>query len=152
MSESIPNSNECLHCMCSDAPKPKINCAVSECFGDWRPQKPNCYRFYEEGKCCSRSECLTDEQFGSVKTCSYDGKNYKYGEKIYPKEDSCISCICGEKWNQSDPLNSKACKRNECDFELESKWKEREGCTPIYHQKTCCPVDYHCRKFSQIIL
>jgi len=150
INQEVPVDDPCRQaCICVNSndlvnnSKPAIVCAEVECFGDLSIAPNNCYNFYEFGKCCStRRECPTPEELEDLDKCSYDGKVYKSGQRIYPKEDPCLECICNKDWNQNSPLNSTACRKLNCEFELNAMSKE--GCIPIYHKETCCPINYHC--------
>ena len=34
-----------------------------------------------------------------MSTCQYAGKTYKEGERFYPAEQSCLTCICKQGFN-----------------------------------------------------
>jgi hypothetical protein len=152
INDEVPVDNPCKrNCFCDknslNLSNPIITCANVECFEDLS-YRIDCYKFYEFGKCCStRRECPTNQELQDMNKCLYDGKEYKLGERITPRNDPCIECICNDDWNQRSPLNSSACRQINCDFELHPKFKD--GCVPIYHKHTCCPVDYHCRKYKK---
>jgi len=126
----------------------EIDCGIGiecpeEAFGV-KPQ-PDCYFFYERGKCCGRHECPNKlEAKRAPKVCKYKGKEYKLGQKIYPDEDVCKTCHCTEDWNDDNPLSSLACHKYRCEFELSRDFNS--GCLPIYHEGTCCPIEYKCPK------
>ncbi|KFM72005.1 hypothetical protein X975_26008, partial [Stegodyphus mimosarum] len=65
---------------------------------------------------------------------------YYEGEQIYPDEDPCLICLCNQNWTG---INSTSCRQHDCMLERDSR-KLKQGCIPIYHEKTCCPIDYHC--------
>ncbi len=77
--------------------------------------------------------------------CLYNDKTYQIGEKIYPNEDKCKTCICDENWNPNDSINNSGCYKVHCNLEID--YRLREGCIPIYHEQTCCPIDYYCREY-----
>lgn len=130
----------------SNCTKSQITCAYVECPSDFRPPEhnPNCFYVYEEGMCCPKRKCLKPEDSQRF-ICVYDGKPYRFGQKIYPKEDPCVECICEQSWDTQNPLNSGGCRKIKCDLQLNPHFKA--GCLPIYHEKTCCPIDYFCREF-----
>ena len=107
--------------------------------------KKNCYNVYEHGKCCATHQsCPSDYEMRKLKTCKYQDKKYKIGEQIFLKEDSCVVCICDEGWDEDEPTKSRGCTRVKCDLEIDMA--KKRGCIPIYHQGSCCPIDYHCRE------
>ncbi|GFT87804.1 uncharacterized protein TNCV_799181 [Trichonephila clavipes] len=65
---------------------------------------------------------------------------YYEGEQIYPDEDPCLICLCNQNWTG---INSSSCRQHDCMLERDAR-KLKQGCIPIYHEKTCCPIDYHC--------
>ncbi|CAG2118883.1 unnamed protein product [Medioppia subpectinata] len=122
----------------------------------------NCYNVYESGKCCAVSkksrlrespqllqrlrerEVLrradpVDEEF----VCQYNGKSYRLGEKIHPIDDKCKVCVCDQSWNSNKTSDNSGCRAVQCNLEVDRQL--RDGCLPIYHENTCCPVDYYCR-------
>ena len=110
-----------------------------------RPE-PNCYFAYERHQCCGHQICdnsLNPKR--EEKICRYKERQYKRGQQIYPDEDSCMICLCSEEWDDNNPLGSGACQKYSCEFELDKDYLS--GCLPIYHESTCCPIEYKCRKF-----
>ena len=149
--ENVENDNPCKQaCFCNqnldrnNVSHPELTCAHVDCFNNFRAPTPNCFTVWNDGECCSQEKCLNEEQMKTELKCVYKGKQYFSSQRIYPDEDPCLECVCNENWNQTNPLKSKSCKTTKC--EIQSK----EGCIPIYHEKTCCPIDYFCRKFSII--
>ncbi len=153
MGETIPTQNPCRICECRYVGRDvDIDCSVQiECPDETFGYKitTDCYGFHEHNKCCAREECPAKGIGRSVRTgkvCTYKGKQYRLGEKISTDGQKCMSCICSEEWNDRNPLDSYSCKKIECDLELSERL--RAGCTPVYHEDGCCPIDYNCRKFS----
>ncbi|KAG8177278.1 hypothetical protein JTE90_026726 [Oedothorax gibbosus] len=151
----IRTSNPCERCYCRQGwdknAAAEIVCAGAECFGDMRPLNDSCYQVFEQDHCCSSgTQCVPDDvelKSGDAvehppTTCEYGGRTYHPGQRIYPDEDPCLVCTCGEGWTgdvQTDPH----CRRHECT--LERKLKQlRSGCIPIYHEATCCPIELYC--------
>ena len=152
--------NPCRICECRDFGRrrgqvlPEIDCGVGiECpesaFG-LKPE-PNCYFAYKRDTCCGHQVCVdsTRRQLRE-KTCKYKNREYKLGQKIYPEEDNCKMCLCTEDWDDENPLKSGggggACQTYSCDFQLQKDFQN--GCLPIYHENTCCPIEYKCRELS----
>jgi len=151
--DTIPTQNPCRICECRYAGRDvEIDCSVKiECPVETLGQKrqTGCYGFHEHNKCCSRDECPAKKVGRNLrdgKVCTFRGKQYRLGEKISTIQQKCTSCICTEEWDDNNPLDSYSCRRIECDLELDKKLKA--GCTPIYDEDSCCPIDYNCREFS----
>ncbi|XP_015928720.1 von Willebrand factor C and EGF domain-containing protein [Parasteatoda tepidariorum] len=143
--EEIDVGNPCEICSCfgDDSNKHfEIECAHVECFNDNELElNSTCYNTYEANTCCSiGTKCLTDEANDKENVCDYNGKIYHYGEQIYPEEDPCQICICNKEWSG---IGGKSCSTIDCALDLDRKELE-EGCIPIYHEATCCPIEYHC--------
>lgn len=149
----MPVANPCRpNCYCDpkyDAKNishPKIECAyfANDCVSNFgAPIPPNCYEVPEEGQCCSKQFCPEGDE-AKVK-CRLEGQEYGLHQTMYPQSDPCVTCKCDQQWNQSLPLSeNKNCKQIECD--IESDYRFKQGCIPIYHQGVCCPISYHCRK------
>ena len=116
------------------------------------------------GKTCtsSRFECafnltkgprLFFSEFSDAKPynkiCRYGGRLYQLGWNIAIDGDPCLNCICDERWDDRNPLESLSCKRTDCEPDLQIKLKS--GCLPRYASTECCPVDYYCRMYSKSI-
>ena len=115
-----------------------------DCFGNYKTQTLNCYNVYETGQCCPKEVCISEGQVEHK--CNYRDNWYRLGQKFRTIEDNCMECTCDDMWNnQTDPKSSNSCKKIDCDLESNNKFKA--GCLPIYHEKTCCPIDFHCRKY-----
>ncbi|KAH9403467.1 hypothetical protein TYRP_015358, partial [Tyrophagus putrescentiae] len=106
---------------------------------------PGCHFTYRHDECCGKQLCPDELPVDDIKVktvCRYRGKEYKYGEKIYPEEDTCKKCICDEQWNNHDPVGSKSCVQVRCTGYLKEEITRK--CTPIYRADGCCPIDYIC--------
>ena len=88
--------------------------------------------------CAAQFKCDTDRE--SLGTCSLDGKLYRHGEKIFPKKEPCLACLCQAGWDGS--LTAPACEPVDCGLGLSSKL--RRGCEPVYRDGECCPTDWIC--------
>ncbi|GIX90423.1 uncharacterized protein CEXT_548651 [Caerostris extrusa] len=144
--EDIDTGNPCQICSCQqdwDDKGVDIQCISVECPSVFAPPlNDSCRAVYEEGKCCSvRTDCDTeaDEQ-KPVQTCEHGGKTYRLGEKIYPEEDPCLICRCTEEWTG---ILGNSCKVHDCALERDRK-QLLKGCLPIYHEATCCPIEFFC--------
>ena len=149
--ESVPHRDPCQHCVCINSTSgPMMSCAISECFNSWTALQPNCYRKYTEGKCCPEIVCVPENQ--SLSTCEHEGNIYNFGDYFSPEGDPCHNCLCDERWNSSSNNNSSkqlldtVCTRLECHFDFDRP--ENRGCVPVYSEKACCPMYFHCRKLG----
>lgn len=139
--QNVPHNDPCQHCICINSTSgPMLSCAISECL-ETVDVKPNCYSKYVDGKCCPETICKEDNStFG---TCLFEGNAYRFGEYFTPIDDPCYNCVCDERWNSTkDPLETQ-CRRIECTFDNDRP--EHKGCAPVYSDKSCCPIYYHCR-------
>lgn len=89
-----------------------------------------------------------EDKVKELAKCELEGKTYKEGEKIYPENSSCHTCLCTKGFNSSVPIESnKDCKKVDCGIELRNLNRLQSGCVPIYYGKSdCCPIDFRCRK------
>ncbi|UYV81803.1 hypothetical protein LAZ67_20002499 [Cordylochernes scorpioides] len=142
LGESVPTSNPCRLCSCRQdfsTGLPSLSCISKECPHNFRPYPPGCYGIYVPERCCPvRTQCNGEEE--AVATCELDGQTYQLGQKMYPRDSECQTCICTEDW---DPVNRTGCSVVECLLETQLHYLRR-GCVPVYHDKVCCPIDYHC--------
>ena len=147
--DNVPHREPCQHCMCINSTNgPMLSCAISECFNSWTPIEPNCYRKYIDGKCCPEIVCSPPNQ--TLATCDFEGNLYHFGDNFSPENDPCYNCICDQRWNQTkSPLES-VCTRTECHFDFERP--ENKGCVPVYSDKSCCAMYFHCRKLIIYLL
>ncbi|KAG8191139.1 hypothetical protein JTE90_016653 [Oedothorax gibbosus] len=144
----IPTSNPCESCSCTAdyfTQAATISCSTTECPSVYSktPLPDGCHYVYKENQCCPTSvECPTGQKDNiyQVPSCEYKGKMFYEGEQIYPDEDPCLVCLCSSNW--TGPQGA-TCRRHDCMLERDSR-KLKQGCIPIYHEKTCCPIDYHC--------
>ncbi|CAG2118945.1 unnamed protein product [Medioppia subpectinata] len=94
----------------------EIDCGVGiecleEAFG-LKPE-PNCYFAYERDR--SAPTLPEPKTSPNDKVCTYGGRQYRRGERIYPDEDNCKICHCDEHWDDSNPLS---CHRHQCEIQL----------------------------------
>ncbi|XP_023233209.1 kielin/chordin-like protein [Centruroides sculpturatus] len=138
---SINTGNNCQKCQCvrNSESKAYIACAGVECPHNFRrpPISKGCRLVYEENHCCpTKTECDLEK----LPKCELNNKTYYLGEHIYPEEDPCLICLCDKDWKG---LKSKSCRKIDCIFERKFDLLKR-GCIPVYHEKTCCPIEYYC--------
>ncbi|CAL1282359.1 unnamed protein product [Larinioides sclopetarius] len=144
----IPTTNPCETCTCATdyfTQAASISCTTTECPAVYSqtPLPEGCHYVYKEDQCCPTSvECPTAQKDNmyQVPACEYKGKMFYEGEQIYPDEDPCLICLCNQNWTG---INSSSCRQHDCMLERDAR-KLKQGCIPIYHEKTCCPIDYHC--------
>src|SRR5699024_2028072 len=117
-------------------------------FNAWSTIQPDCYRKYTEGKCCPEIVCAPPNQ--TLPTCAYEGNVYQFGDYFSPRGDPCHNCLCDERWNQTETPLESVCNRIECHFDLDRP--ENKGRVPVYSEKACCPMYYHCRKCGRLVL
>lgn len=159
INERIPNPDEpCRVCRCRK--RQFYNGTITKSYGEIdcslfvecpemvfgvKPKRESCHFAYRHDQCCGTEIC-TDELPREDKrvrtTCKYRSKSYKYGEMIYPEENSCMKCICDETWNEHDPASSGGCKARQCSAFLQENILQK--CTPIYRIDGCCPIDFMC--------
>ena len=147
--ERVQHRDPCQHCICTNSTNgPMMSCAISECVNSWTPLKPNCYRKYIEGNCCPEIVCGDGQ---NQTTCSLDGQVHNFGDYFSPQGEPCINCLCDEGWSQTNtPLESSSCTRVECYFDFDRP--ENKGCVPVYGEKSCCPMYFHCRTYFILLI
>lgn len=131
-----------------------------------------CYYAYQIGTCCGQLRCnsqnISSHENSSPfinttatqsndsattatsppVTCEFENKTYLEGNKMFSNQTelSCSYCICTPAFKSNKFGQGPDCARIDC-VSVEMEQRLRAGCTPIYHQKGCCPIDYHCRKY-----
>lgn len=125
-----------------------------------------CYFAYQLDQCCGQSTCQTNQTAAAPTaavaataatvlptSCSFEGRRYLPGQRIYSDEQhlSCNYCICQAGFDPASFGTGPACTRIDCNS-VEMEQRLRAGCTPIYHQRGCCPIDYHCRESADRVL
>ncbi|XP_014255962.1 uncharacterized protein LOC106670289 [Cimex lectularius] len=98
---------------------------------------------YSHDKCCA----LISDKDPSVTEdtkCMYHGKEYYKGQRFYPEEEPCLSCICdkGFKGELKEPW----CQRIKCNTFLHYLSKVRNHCIPLFTSSNgCCAIyDFRC--------
>uniref|UniRef100_A0AB38ZEV4 Venom fibrillin 1 n=1 Tax=Oncocephalus sp. TaxID=2944721 RepID=A0AB38ZEV4_9HEMI len=130
--------------------KARWSCVDIECPELFHRQQDCKYLYDGHEKCCSTSKICGDEQVSG--TCTYAGKTYVHGEKFYPNEDKCKTCICGEGFNGS--LTEPWCETISCNLYLHYLNYIREGCLPTYYETdSCCPIPvWRCPKLGDTVI
>ncbi|XP_013794690.1 kielin/chordin-like protein isoform X2 [Limulus polyphemus] len=147
LGQEIVVTDPCRKCTCQQGYTPEdgavLGCVSVDCPELLSPPlKPGCYHIYDKESCCSvRTACdFENNQQSQRATCKHNDKTYELGQRIYPDDDNCLTCICTTEWSG---LNSASCRKVDCLLE-EHLPQLRRGCLPIYHANNCCPIDYHC--------
>lgn len=89
--------------------------------------------------------------------CTLDGRTYREGEKIFPRNSSCYFCVCSNTFNESIPPESnKDCKLIDCEMEIHYFHELQKGCVPVYYSNSyssssCCPIRFRCRKLNVVV-
>lgn len=126
-------------CIASSGGDAQVLCAESQCGFYPEPQTATkCSDLYDGlEECCSIGfKCDADLQAMAV--CQLDNNvTAVVGEKIYnPKGNNpCESCICKGDGNLE-------CQDMDCGLSRESRLVQ--GCTPVYQEGVCCPIDWVC--------
>ncbi len=77
-------------------------------------------------------------------TCRFEGEVYQDGARMGSKHDPCLLCHCqASRWNETDPGDD-LCYRRDCLSQGRDQIKLMEGCSPVYRDDVCCPVDWVC--------
>ena len=143
--DSVINSGDpCRECLCKKGSEntTEIECTQADCPGDvFEELKDNCYRKYSKNQCCP--EVICGEELKNI-VCEMDGTEYRYGDQFSSINDPCLTCVCDEFWNVNKTIPEQNCNKIHCVFDTK---KYHQDCVPIYSSNSCCPVDYHCRKF-----
>lgn len=79
--------------------------------------------------------------------CEWKGSTYLEGEKFYPDEEPCKTCICKKGFDGT--LNGPWCKQATCGIELHYTNYLARGCAPVFYKSTCCPIEWRCREYSR---
>nr|CAD7413937.1 unnamed protein product [Timema poppensis] len=76
-------------------------------------------------------------------TCNVGNETFIEGQKFYPSDDDCKSCVCQQGYDGT--TNGPWCKTINCGFELRSANKFRQGCAPVYYgTDRCCSIGFKC--------
>lgn len=127
-----------------------MNCAHTDCppSPPIRSDEPECVGQYSVDSCCATSH-VCGEAVAKLPTCLYRGQNATRGERIYPNNEKCYTCVCNEHFidHQNPSSQPKACRKIECpldtDVEVLNKF-----CAPVYYKDRCCPHAWECREYN----
>lgn len=135
-------------CYCREG---QFTCAHIECPEEvFNRPEPHCVVQKSRDKCCSESILCDTKEIEQLSSCYMDGKQYRQGEKMYPAQDRCFSCICDEKFDNSTEVSrNPSCNEVDCSIELDHLQQIKSGCVPVYFgEPTCCPIATKCRKWN----
>ena len=133
----------------------RFTCAHIDCpefFGIRLGEGPDCIRQKSPGKCCTQNRICDKEEIDKLPVCYFEGRKYHGGEAMYPKERSCHTCYCDEKFDNSTAIEKNPnCPEVHCAIELDNLPQIRgSGCVPIYYDTPiCCPIELKCRKLTE---
>ncbi|XP_050720166.1 kielin/chordin-like protein isoform X3 [Eriocheir sinensis] len=155
--ENVPVEDPCsAGCYCRAPTTPdslaEIICANVECPELFRPPTPGCRPLYRADQCCPYDhECVEPNSpplETRAATCDWQNKTYQEGSKMYFKDDSCQSCICGPCF--TDPYGP-GCRKIDCGFGFRYTARFHQGCVPIHYEGSkCCPIGWMCPDDSLI--
>nr|CAD7463648.1 unnamed protein product [Timema tahoe] len=122
-----------------------ITCANIECPELFRRPPPDCILQYSLDDCCSTSTfCKNKTEDVTEVTCNVGNETFIEGQKFYPSDDDCKSCVCQQGYDGT--TNGPWCKKIKCGFELRSADRFRQGCAPVYYgTERCCSIGFQCR-------
>lgn len=140
-------------CYCNN--NGQFNCAQVSCPETTfdRPE-PNCVVQNTRDQCCSTSIICDPQAIEKLHVCHMDGKEYRQGQKMFPKSNRCFTCYCDETFNNATEISQNpACLEVDCAIELAYLPRIRSGCVPVYFgEPTCCPISSKCRKCRRLLI
>lgn len=133
---------------------PQFNCANIECPDLFRAPDADCVQQYSLDKCCSVSSVCGEANVAQLHKCHYRGQEYHKGQRIYPNNAPCYSCICDEEFDNSTLIKLNAnCKKIDCGIELRNLDRLQKGCVPVYFgEDSCCPIQFRCPKTTDEVV
>ncbi|XP_050079821.1 uncharacterized protein LOC126567645 [Anopheles maculipalpis] len=123
----------------------EFHCAHIDCPEFLSPHRAGCVRQYRTNDCCSSRQACGEKR-ANLPKCSVGSVTYYEGERMHFKDDPCLTCICTQHFNESDPFAQAKCYTNECAFELISPSVIANGGAPVYYGKRCCPWEWRLPK------
>ncbi|XP_031619448.1 uncharacterized protein LOC116338382 [Contarinia nasturtii] len=145
-SKLLPSCQPSCICDQRDNERAYFKCAHNDCPEFLGSTNFSCLQQYDKVDDCCRAREVCDQARIIQDACVFEGKNYGIGEKMYPKDDSCYRCLCGEGFtNKTSLAENPHCQRVNCHIELNQFKDIIEGCVPIYYKTpTCCPIAVKC--------
>lgn len=88
---------------------------------------------------------FSDDDINELATCEFEGKIYREGERMYPK-NHCYKCYCAKNFNSQTPVpQNQNCFKIDCGIALTKTRRLIEGCIPVYIKTDdCCPIGWRC--------
>ncbi|XP_001659087.2 uncharacterized protein LOC5570366 [Aedes aegypti] len=131
-------------CHCNNRTTPaSFVCAQIDC-PEFFGRDESCVYQYTSGDCCSSSK-VCGEEAEKLDVCYMDGEQYKEGQKMYPKDESCYSCRCQKGFDNSTIVGNPNCQEFTCGIEIHNSDSVMEGCIPVYFgTDRCCPISWRC--------
>lgn len=86
-----------------------------------------------------------DDDINKLATCEFEGRTYREGERMYPK-NHCYKCFCAKNFaNKTSVPENKNCQKINCGMAYRQTRRLAEGCIPVYIKTDdCCPVGWRC--------
>uniref|UniRef100_A0A182JQL1 VWFC domain-containing protein n=1 Tax=Anopheles christyi TaxID=43041 RepID=A0A182JQL1_9DIPT len=128
----------------------EFHCAHIDCPEFLSPYRAGCVRQYRTNDCCSSRQACGEKRI-NLPRCTVGSVTYYEGERMQLPEDPCLTCICTQHFNESDPFGHTKCYTNECAFELISPSVLSNGAAPVYYGNRCCPWEWRLPKPSDRI-
>ncbi|KAG5679963.1 hypothetical protein PVAND_009498 [Polypedilum vanderplanki] len=114
----------------------------AEFFGP--PLPSDCIRQYSRDQCCSIGN-VCGNKAKELKTCEFEGKTYKIGERMYSDKNSCYTCYCTSDFDNKLSFDKNPnCVKVNCQLEILDYNKIKNKCVPVYHKDSCCPSNWRC--------
>ncbi|XP_063709743.1 uncharacterized protein LOC134838198 [Culicoides brevitarsis] len=132
-------------CFCREADEygnARFVCANIECPELFR-RRPDCIYQKTKDKCCGQAVC--GDERDKLSRCYMDGREFYEGEKMYPEEERCHTCICHKEFDNSTIVGNPHCYEIDCGIQLRYMTNLQKNCVPVYYgTNKCCPIDWRC--------
>uniref|UniRef100_A0A182NZJ7 VWFC domain-containing protein n=1 Tax=Anopheles epiroticus TaxID=199890 RepID=A0A182NZJ7_9DIPT len=123
----------------------EFHCAHIDCPEFLSPHRAGCVRQYRTNDCCSSRQACGEKR-ANLPRCTVGSVTYYEGERMQLPADPCLTCICTQHFNESDPFRQTKCYTNECAFELIAPSVLSNGAAPVYYGNRCCPWEWRLPK------
>ncbi|XP_034245830.1 kielin/chordin-like protein [Thrips palmi] len=129
-----------------------LTCAQIECPSLFNPSliPEGCVATYSMDKCCSDGVLCQQNTTAETAKCEWKGETYLEGQKFYPDEEPCKTCICKRGFDGT--LNGPWCKEATCGLELHHTRDLARGCAPVFWKSTCCPIEWRCPAEDDVVV
>lgn len=140
-------------CRCDDKTSPaSFVCASIDC-PEFFNRQENCIYQYEKGSCCSSGAPVCGDKIEKLAECYLGGELYREGQRMYPEEDSCYSCLCQKGFDNSTIVGNPHCQEINCGIELRGAHRVARGCIPVYFgNDRCCPISWRCPEDKDTVI